>query len=123
MFGACGNSVIPKIRIRSEHLVGLLKGRFQCLKGLRQAITSIRSQLLAIEMVRTCLILHNLILDVEHAPDDIGEWEWVIDGLVEEDVTGDLEVWEAPHAGDGDPVESKRERIRRAYVISTHDSP
>jgi hypothetical protein len=41
------------------------------------------SLLLAVETVCSCLIVHNLILEVEQVPDDIVEWEWSLNGLDE----------------------------------------
>ncbi|KIJ31769.1 hypothetical protein M422DRAFT_70812 [Sphaerobolus stellatus SS14] len=58
-------SLSVQVRIRSEHAMGLLKGRFQSLKGLRQQIKDERDHRLAIEWIRTCLIIHTLIHDVE----------------------------------------------------------
>ena len=46
--------------------MGLVKGRFQSLKGLRQQIKDERDHCMAVEWIRTCLILHNLILDIEN---------------------------------------------------------
>ena len=64
-------SNFAQVWICSEHAVGALKGRFQSLKGLHTQINS--EQGLAIETVRSCLIVHNLILEVEQVPDDIVE--------------------------------------------------
>jgi hypothetical protein len=101
----------------------MLKGRFQCLKGLRTTIRSPEDQALAIEMVRICLVLHNLILEVEHAPDDIGEWEWVIEGLDD-----DMEGLADDFGGDDDAYDgvaidgsSKRAQVHAVLLQQLYD--
>jgi hypothetical protein len=42
--------------------MGYLKGRFCSLKSLRQQIDDERDHLCAVEWIRTCLILHTLII-------------------------------------------------------------
>lgn len=50
--------------------MGLLKGRFGCLRGLRQQISNKRRHELALVWIRCCLILHNLILRIENGAED-----------------------------------------------------
>ena len=45
--------------------MGALKGRFQCLRGLRVNIRSKRDHHSACQWITIAIILHNLILDVE----------------------------------------------------------
>jgi hypothetical protein len=45
--------------------MGALKGRFQCLRGLRVDIKSKRDHDLACRWITNSIILHNLIIDVE----------------------------------------------------------
>lgn len=54
-----------QIRIRIEHAIGLLKGRFQSLFELRIQVYTHDRHLWAIIWIRCCIILHNLILQVE----------------------------------------------------------
>lgn len=54
-----------QLRIKSEHAVGSLKGRFQSLKGLRQQIKNEKDHFQALEWVRTCIVIHTLIHDIE----------------------------------------------------------
>ncbi|KIJ27664.1 hypothetical protein M422DRAFT_190760 [Sphaerobolus stellatus SS14] len=61
------NYWLSRIRIRSEHVMGFLKGRFQSLKGLRQQIKDQQDHCLAVEWIRTCLIIHTLIHDIEQS--------------------------------------------------------
>ncbi|KAF9009809.1 hypothetical protein BDZ89DRAFT_908235, partial [Hymenopellis radicata] len=59
------DTTLSRIRVRSEHCMGALKGRFQCLRGLRIRIKSAEDHLYAIRWVVICIILHNLIIDIE----------------------------------------------------------
>lgn len=56
---------VSHIRIRSEHCMGAIKGRFQSLRGLRIRINRKRDHVDACEWIRMCLILHNLVIDIE----------------------------------------------------------
>jgi len=115
------NYHLSRVRIRSEHAVGALKGRFQCLKGLCVRINSENNLLLALEMVRSCLIVHNLILEVEQIPDDIVEWEWGLNGL-DEDAEGMAEPvdgfeWDGEVLGDFEPGTPREKRARIQAVL------
>ena len=50
--------------------MGYIKGRFQSLRGLRQQIKNPRDHILAIAWIKACLILHNLIIDIEGEIDE-----------------------------------------------------
>jgi len=45
--------------------MGALKGRFQCLRGLRVNINSNSDHIKACRWITVAIILHNLIIDVE----------------------------------------------------------
>ena len=45
--------------------MGALKGRFQCLRGLRVAINSPADHERACLWIKVAIVLHNLIIDVE----------------------------------------------------------
>ncbi|THU93179.1 hypothetical protein K435DRAFT_639753, partial [Dendrothele bispora CBS 962.96] len=53
------NYWVSKIRIRSEHGVGFLKGRFCSLRGLRLRINNQLSIQFASLWVITAIVLHN----------------------------------------------------------------
>ncbi|KDQ49003.1 hypothetical protein JAAARDRAFT_102470, partial [Jaapia argillacea MUCL 33604] len=55
------NYWVSRVRVKSEHAVGYLKGRFSSLKGLRQQIKDETDHLRAVEWVRTCIVIHSLI--------------------------------------------------------------
>jgi hypothetical protein len=70
-----------QVRIRSEHAMGYLKGRFQSLRRLRQNIDSERDWLLALTWIRVCIIIHSLAFEVENIVEDDTFWEWVHQGV------------------------------------------
>jgi len=55
--------------IKSEHCIGLLKARFQCVRVLRRVISSKRDLAVLLQMIMCACILNNLLID--HAiPED-----------------------------------------------------
>ena len=67
------------VRIRSEHAIGYLKGRFQSLKGLRIRIKDRRSHKLATYWIAACVAIHNFALRCE--AEERGEGDDVPDPL------------------------------------------
>lgn len=61
------DKTVSHLRIRSEHCMGALKGRWQCLRGLRVTINSNEDHIKALRWVTVAIILHNLVIDVEGA--------------------------------------------------------
>lgn len=59
------DNMVSHLRIRSEHCMGALKGRFQCLRGLRVSIDSADDHIQACQWITIAIILHNLVIDVE----------------------------------------------------------
>ncbi|KAH7919615.1 hypothetical protein BV22DRAFT_1022662, partial [Leucogyrophana mollusca] len=56
---------VANLRVRSEHCMGALKGRFQCFRGLRVNINSKRQHIAACRWITVGIILHNLVVEVE----------------------------------------------------------
>eukprot|EP00644_Phytophthora_capsici_P018693 jgi/Phyca11/131810/e_gw1.116.7.1 len=56
------NKCLATIRIRVEHCIGMLKGRFPLLRRLRCAMRNKKQIKDAIELIRTCMILHNMAI-------------------------------------------------------------
>lgn len=59
------DKAVSHLRVRSEHCMGALKSRWQCLRGLRVHIRKNRDHVEACRWITVCIILHNLIIDVE----------------------------------------------------------
>ena len=63
------NTKLAKVRIKSEHCIGLLKARFQCVQELRWVISSKCDLAVLLQMIMCACILHDLLID--HAiPED-----------------------------------------------------
>lgn len=84
------DKTVAHLRVRSEHCMGALKGRFQCLRGLRVKINSNTDHGNACMWISVAVILHNMVIDMEgneaaqyfinaHGPqeeqNDTGIWE------------------------------------------------
>lgn len=59
------NKHVSKLRIRSEHAIGYLKGRFQSLKGLRVVINTSVAHTIAMYWVAACIGIHSFALKHE----------------------------------------------------------
>lgn len=56
---------VSRLRVRSEHCMGALKGRWQSLRGLRLNVNSPASHARAVRWVSCCIILHNAVIDID----------------------------------------------------------
>jgi len=57
------NKLLSKVRMRSEHTIGILKGRFPWLRSIRMKITKNKRLLRGIlQMLDATIILHNMLL-------------------------------------------------------------
>lgn len=59
------NQLHSTVRIATEHAIGRLKGRFGSLRGLRICIRDKRSHEKALRWIEACLVLHNMLLDID----------------------------------------------------------
>lgn len=71
------NFALSRIRIRSEHAIGYLKGRFQSLKELHIQINSPKDVMFASCWIQSCIILHAFSIDNELKTHK----EWLNDGI------------------------------------------
>ena len=63
------NNKLAKIRIKSEHCIGLLKAQFQHLQGFRSVIQDKQDLDAILRQVMCACILHNLLIDHPVLPD------------------------------------------------------
>ena len=59
-----------QVRVKSEHAMGYLKGRFSSLRGLRQQIDDVKDHKHALAWVKTCIIIHSLVSLIEDGNED-----------------------------------------------------
>lgn len=80
------NTHLGKLRVLSEHTIGMLKARFPWLRCIPMVITDDpRSVKRILKYIETCIILHNLLID-EH--DDELPREWY-EGWTVSEIAGD----------------------------------
>ena len=60
------NTCLAQVRISSEHCIGILKGRFKCMKRcnikLKQSKEEVKEM---VELIGACIILHNLLIQYD----------------------------------------------------------
>ncbi|KAF8233325.1 hypothetical protein L208DRAFT_1037192, partial [Tricholoma matsutake] len=59
------NKQVSRARIRSEHAIGFLKGRFHSLKNLHLNISDKRTHILATYWVAACIGVHSFKMQCE----------------------------------------------------------
>ena len=57
------NTILSRFRVTAEHTIGILKGRFQCLKTLRFRLRHRNDMLRIIQIIMSTAILHNLLIE------------------------------------------------------------
>lgn len=57
------NQILSSMRVCVEHCIGILKNRFESLKGMRHRIRDKKSAKEVVEWAKACAILHNMILE------------------------------------------------------------
>jgi hypothetical protein len=67
------NTYLAKPRVKSEHCIGLLKGRFPWLKNIRITIHEKKDLKEILKFVTAAVILHNLLIDTPYEEDWIDE--------------------------------------------------
>ena len=67
------NTKLAKLRIRSEHCIGILKGRFPWLRSIRMKVTDDpKSMRRILRLIDATVILHNMLIEFREA--DRKEW-------------------------------------------------
>jgi hypothetical protein len=65
------NTHLGRLRVLSEHTIGILKGRFPWLKSIPMVLTDKPSSLRKVlQYIDCCIIVHNLLVEVDEIPDD-----------------------------------------------------
>jgi hypothetical protein len=106
------NTYLAKLRIRSEHCIGILKGRFGCLKHNNIQLKDGKKEVKElVELIGSCIVMHNLLINCE---DEIpAEWydelrrsiDW---SLYDED--------QQPQPNVGDKDGNRREQVFQSII-------
>jgi hypothetical protein len=58
------NTELAKVRIASEHCIGILKGRFQCLKRNNIQLKGGKKEVKQlVDLIGACIVIHNLLIN------------------------------------------------------------
>ena len=66
------NTCLAQVRISSEHCIGMLKGRFRCMKRCNIKLKKSKEEVKeVVDLIGACIILHNLLIkyDEDEIPD------------------------------------------------------
>ena len=67
------NTHLGKLRVTSEHTIGMLKGRFPLLRSIPMVIDNSKKSVRRIlKYIDCCIILHNLLIELKDEPPE--EW-------------------------------------------------
>jgi hypothetical protein len=107
------NTHLGKLRITSEHTIGMLKARFPFLRSIPMVIndhkTSMRKVLRVIDC---CIILHNLLIDLV---DDIPKHWYEEDDIIDdEDFNAELDELVSPINANC-PNDTRRQRCMNLF--------
>lgn len=114
------NNHVSIVRIRSEHAIGYLKGRFHSLKHLRLRISDERSHKFATYWIASCIAIHAFAMqrEAEEREDEDSSFE---DPFIAEGLSSSSSESDAPLASNANPSQSrthaakqKREKLKRA---------
>ena len=99
------NTLLSKVRVKSEHCIGILKGRFPFLKGIRMLLGNKLHMNKIIKYVQGCVVIHNYLVS---EPVD-SDW------LLHEEGIDDLEP-ESAATTSNEPDYSRRQEL--LYYLS-----
>ncbi len=99
------NNHVSMLRIRSEHAIGYLKGRFQSMKNLRINIRDEATHKIATYWILGCIAVHSFAMQQEEKEKDTDEsdcayWDFIQEGLSEDDEAMRMQAPEPPVVGD-----------------------
>jgi len=107
------NKRLAQCRYVNEHAIGILKGRFQSLRGMRCDISKKKGAAAMIYSIRCAVVLHNLVLD-EDGDDE--EWQTTLQDCNETESDFAELVSESHHRGDA--AQRSRSVLSQAFVDS-----
>lgn len=100
------NKHLSQVRIKVEHCIGILKGRWQSLRGLRRLLLKPEHHKKAVQWCDVCMVLHNMTLDDG----------WVEEASLSEDEMDDSEVEEAQIEDITDSAGQRRRKDLQRFV-------
>jgi hypothetical protein len=104
------NWCVAKARVRNEHCIGILKGRWASLQNLRLAINRKEDMKHVLDWIKCCVILHNMLANLGNA------WDDLIEPIIEDNPNGVMDGFEIPFAGGHGAEATERGRSKREQV-------
>ena len=102
------NTYLVKSRIKTEHCIGLLKNKFQILKGIRNKLETKKDMCEVLHLIYTCVILHNLLIE-----DNVPKTWYIYEDDEEEEEEDNVVDCEANVR---DLMNGKENEYRRSYL-------
>lgn len=87
------NTSLAKVRIKSEHCIGMLKARFPCLRKMNTFIDGESKMKRCLDRIACCMVLHNLLINCD---EDLPQSFW-------DEVNQQID-WEVANEEDEDPL-------------------
>jgi hypothetical protein len=110
------NTLLAQVHIASEHCIGILKGRFQCMKRnnikLKQTAKEVKE---LVDLIGACIVIHNLLINYEE--DDIPA-EWY--SQMEEEIDWSLFDEEDHHIANVDQEGANRRTVIFDLIINNY---
>ena len=107
------NHFLSKMRMKVEHCNGMIKGRFQCLRGLRNMVRHKKDHRRVVYWIRACAVLHNFLID------DGYDMEWN-ETIAHFESPKSLVLTENTPSDDNQAGTKKREAVKRS-VLQWHE--
>ena len=105
------NTCLAKSRIASEHCIGILKGRFKCMKRINIKLKNSKEEVKeVVDMIGACIVLHNLLINYEE--DEIPK-SWY------DDINDNIDWGLYDEEQDDIPRVTEKNDDRRVYVYNS----
>lgn len=104
------NFALSNMRVRVEHAIGILKSRFMSLRGLRMNLYRRSHIVRAVEWVKACIILHNIVMKQND------DWDYEESFQEEDDVEAQNDNEVREHVIGADARLSQAGAIKRDYL-------
>lgn len=113
------NDAVSKPRVRSEHTIGIWKGRFPWLRKIRKVITNDKQSIVDIlKIIECCVILHNMLLEYGDESPEVWQDEPTSD-IDDPDRAPDEDDAMNEPLPDGSPKDARRTTLKN-YLASKY---
>ena len=107
------NLHVARLRIRSEHAIGFLKGRFPSLRGLRLQINNAKMHRIATYWVAVCIAIHTFAIRVEGE-----EWGVEDEGYLDPFIEGVTTSSSSPSGSEGPDSDGDLDQVGGSRALN-----